>query len=85
MIVVKVELWPYGLEEEAEVVAEARIVNSSRHSLENRYAAQITERATPELGIASMDRMVHIGSHDRRQSVWALIRRVLEKAVAGPA
>ncbi|MFW2831700.1 hypothetical protein [Sphingomonas sp. ID0503] len=85
MIVVTVQLWPFGKEEEARTLAEARIANTSRNILEERYTAYVTEEAAHELGIPGMDRKVHITEHDRRQSVWALVLRVIEKAMKSEA
>ncbi|MFW2830369.1 hypothetical protein [Sphingomonas sp. ID0503] len=85
MIVVTVQLWPFGKEEEARTLAEARIANTSLNILENRYTAYVTEEAAPELGISGMDKKIHIQEQDRRQSVWALINRVIDEAMVSKA
>ncbi|TFI57510.1 hypothetical protein E2493_15005 [Sphingomonas parva] len=80
MLVVTVELWPYGLEEAKEVLAKATIANCGRDGEGHCYRAELHERGDPSLNIAEMNKTVEIPAHDRRQSVWRLLERVLRAA-----
>jgi hypothetical protein len=81
MLVVKVELWPYGVEEAKEELGVATIANLGRDQNGFRYQAHIQEREDLGLGIRALDETLEIVGHDRRQSVWILIERVLHESV----
>jgi hypothetical protein len=82
MLVIRVELWPYGLEEAKELLAEATVGNLGPDQEGFRYKAELRERENPALGISGGSQIVEIGGHDRRQSVWNLLRTVLTAARA---
>lgn len=80
MIVVKVELWPYGSEDSKESLAEATIENRGRDDAGYKYRAVLRERPDPELGIRRRDQTINITGYHRRQSVWNLILSMLAAA-----
>lgn len=80
MIVIKVELWPYGIEDAKQSLAEATIENRGRDDAGYKYRAVLRERPDPELGIRRRDQTINITGYDRRQSVWNLILRMLAAA-----
>jgi hypothetical protein len=80
VIVVRVELWPYGIEDAKEVLGEATIQNRGRDDAGSSYRAVLRERPDPDLGIRPRHQVVHISGYDRRQSVWNLVLRMLAAA-----
>jgi hypothetical protein len=83
MLVIRVELWPYGLEDAKTVLAEGTIANRGRHGSGYTYRAVLSETGDPELGIERREQIVEISGYDRRQSVWNLLLQVLAKGRAG--
>jgi hypothetical protein len=83
MLVVKVELYPYGLTAGKRVLAEARISNRGRDKRGYSYRAEINEAGEPDLDIPPIRRTVEIHGYDRRQSVLTLLRLILEELDEG--
>ena len=71
MIYVRVELWPYGIKDKARLIGEMTVGNIG---------------GTDEIGDYEVDAKDNRGTgftcvivgHDRKQSIWALIRKALE-------
>lgn len=80
LLVVSVELWPYGSEDAKEVLAEAAIANCGKDELGYTYRAALRERGDPELNIKRREQIVEISGYDRCQSVWNLLLKLLERA-----
>lgn len=81
MIVVQVELWPFGAGEQRKIIASAVIENRGLDvSGGYRYIAELHNTAEPALQIPAREHSVEISGHDRRQSVWGLIQHVLSAA-----
>lgn len=80
MIVIRVELWPYGIEDAKQSLAEATIENRGCDDAGYKYRAVLRERPDPELGIRRRDQTINISGYDRRQSVWNLILSMLAAA-----
>jgi hypothetical protein len=84
MIAVQVELWPLGSGEDRKIIAgmviENRGLDESR--LSYRYAAELHHTGDPVLQISAGEQSVEIVGHDRRDTIWKLIHRVLSEALA---
>jgi hypothetical protein len=81
VLVVRVELWPYGCEDAKELLGEATIQNCGRDDdTGSSYRAELREKPDPELDIRRRDQTIHISGYDRHQSVWNLVLRVLAAA-----
>lgn len=77
LIVVKVELWPHGLEGARQPLGEAIIDNRGCGDDGYKYRAVLRKAADPDLRIRARNQTIQISGYDRRQSVWNLILRVL--------
>lgn len=77
MLVVRVELWPYGIEEAKELLAQAEIANAGRDETGHRYRVSFSERHDADLEIPALDALVEVCGYDRRQSVWNLIGQAI--------
>lgn len=77
MIVVKVELWPHGLEDARQCLAEATIQNHGREDAGYKYRAILSEKADSDLLIRARNQTIQVSGYNRRQSVWNLILRIL--------
>lgn len=74
MLVVNVELWPYGNESEKKTIAKMGIANdgtSGSSRIGNYVAVANTDRGDFEVGA--------IKNHDRRYDVWELVYRVIQE------
>jgi hypothetical protein len=80
VLVVRVELWPYGVEDAKELLGDATIQNRGRDATGSSYRAVLRERPDPDLGIRRRDQTIHISGYNRRQSVWNLVLRMLAAA-----
>ena len=79
MLVVTVELWPGGNPTLAKEIASIEIANNSDLADESDYIARLQERGEDRLGIPPSNRVVEVEGHPRRQSVFALLRAILNK------
>lgn len=79
MIVVKVELWPGGDWLRAKQIASMEIANISNLAAESAYIAKVRHVGDSRLGIPALDTSVDIPSHHRKEGIWPLIRKVLER------
>lgn len=71
MIYVRVELWPWGVKEKARLIGEMKVGNVGGTDVVGDYEVQATDdRGTGFNGV--------VLDHDRKQSVWALLRKALE-------
>lgn len=64
-------------------VAKATVVNLSNLADISDYALLWSELASEETGMPERANTAKITGHHRRQSVWALVRRIAEIAVSG--
>jgi hypothetical protein len=80
MIVVSVQVWPMGLEEQRSTIAVARIENQGHFGNGYHYRAEVSEVGNPHLGIPPFDRVTEVFGHDRHQSVWHLVGQMIRNA-----
>lgn len=80
MIVVYVELWPGGDQDRAQPIGSLAIANESNLSLLSNYSFEIDEAPAPALGVEPLKKQGQVLGHNRRQSVWKLIRRAIDAA-----
>jgi hypothetical protein len=71
MIYVRVELWPFGLKEKARVIGEMTVVNIGGNEEWGNY--EVETKADRGTGFKNW-----VLRHDRKESVWALLRKALE-------
>lgn len=79
MLVVKVEVWPGGNEVGKREIAEMRLGNISNLADVSDYIGIATENSNPALNIPATKHTFKIHSYPRKQSVWNLIRLVLDE------
>lgn len=84
MIAVQVELWPLGTGEDRKIIAAMAIENLGldESGMSYRYAAELHHIADPQLRISAGEQSVEIAGHNRLDSVWHLMHRVLTAALA---
>ncbi|MBB5711866.1 hypothetical protein [Sphingomonas xinjiangensis] len=84
MIAVQVELWPLGYSEDRKIIAAMVIENCGLDDsgISYRYAAELHHTGDPALQISAGEQSTEIVGHDRRDTVWKLINRVLSAAIA---
>lgn len=71
MIYVRVELWPFGQKEKAKVIGEMTVWNIGGTDELGDYEVETKDdRGTGFTGV--------IVGHDRKQSIWTLLRKALE-------
>lgn len=80
MLQVIVKLAPGGNVRQAFELANARIGNISNLADTSDYAVEVAEGPNPIAGTSEWSAMGHVLGHDRRQSVWSLVRKVAELA-----
>lgn len=76
MIVIKVELWPFGSEERAEEIGRMTITNdgTSRNPMRGDYNTKIMRRGTTD----KVQKQGRVENYPRKSySVWELVRRAL--------
>lgn len=81
MLVVTVELFPGGFEPSRRTIATLRIANESQLSDVSDYEVVAMQSANPATGDPPGIAEFRVVEHDRRQSVWALLRRASEEAM----
>jgi len=84
MIAVQIELWPLGSGEDRKIIAAMVIENRGldESGISYRYAAELHHAAEPRLKISAGEKSVEIVGHDRRDTVWKLMYRVLSAMLA---
>lgn len=86
MIVVRVELWPMGSEEDRLTIAEAAISNRGSNGDGYHYEARLSQVGYPALNVSELNWVGDVLGWDRGQSVWSLISEVIRTAgVSGEA
>lgn len=79
MIIIFAELWPHGRQDQAVPLGSIGIANVSQPGdLLDNYQFEIDEAPQPNLGIEQLQQRGVVTSHNRKQSVWKLVKRVLE-------
>ncbi len=79
MIVVKIELWPYGIEDKAREIGRMKITNDAKTTIESKgskgsYDARIMRKGT----IDRVQREGRVENYSRKSyPVWELVRRAL--------
>ncbi|PHQ64536.1 hypothetical protein DAH51_26190 [Sphingobium yanoikuyae] len=84
MMVVRIEIWPGGDEQAAFEIGRMDVANVGTVADVGAYAASVTQRATPTIGVPSFVRSVTVASHPRGDGPWALVARVLGEAAPAP-
>jgi len=84
MMVVRIEIWPGGDEQAAFEIGRMDVANVGAVADVGAYAASVTQRATPTIGVPSFVRSVTVASHPRGDGPWALVARVLGEASRKP-
>lgn len=77
MLVVKVELWPFGNEARKVEIARGEIWNKGHGGQVTDYGASFHEDGNDRLSIPKLSAHADIDGHDRKQTVWALVRKAL--------
>jgi hypothetical protein len=79
MLVVYVEMWPGGDQSKAYPLGSLAVSNVTQPGdLLDNYQFEIDEAAAPQVGIERLEKKGVILAHNRRQSVWKLIRRAID-------
>ena len=76
MIVVKVEYWPDGRSDLKELIAEARISNTSGLAALSDYNCSVVAQGLPELDIEPTNKVFVVKNHMRNAGIIALLGRV---------
>lgn len=79
MIVVKVELWPLGLEAKKKEIGRMTITNdgTSANPKRGNYDVKVFRRGTTD----KVQRTAHVEDHPRQSySIWSLVRKALDSA-----
>lgn len=81
MIVVVVELWPHGDESKARPLGSLALANVTQPGdLLDSYRMEMDEAGHAALGIPPLKKVDLIQGHNRKQSVWKLVKRAIDKA-----
>lgn len=81
MLVIKVELWPYGEEAGKTQIAEAKVWNEGRSNLGSEgHTYSGTFHTEPFKGTVYVDTKASIIRQDRNKPVWSLLKRMLDTA-----
>lgn len=79
VLVVTVELWPGGSKAYKKEIASLRIANVSNLADISDYEVELAENGAEHLGIKPMRLWTGVSGHNRKKSVWSLIRSILNK------
>lgn len=82
MLVITIDLVPGGYESRRRTVASMRIANLSNLADISDYAVTVLEGANPLAGTPPRNGGCTVHAHDRRQSVWSLLAKAAEAAMA---
>jgi hypothetical protein len=81
MIHVTVDLVPGGFQPARRTVATLRIANISELADISDYSVDFLQAANPLAGTNPCNGSCYVRSHDRRQSIWALIAKAASAAM----
>jgi hypothetical protein len=81
MIIVTIDLAPGGFAQRRRTIASMRIANVTRLADVSDYEVNVLEAANPLANTPPRNAGYCVKSHDRRQSVWALIARAANAAM----
>ena len=79
MIVVKVEVWPYGEKEKAHEIATAKIWNRGGNIAYADYGAEFSTNPENEDCFEQLNQKVSVEKHPRHLSVWRLVQSLLNR------
>ncbi|EKU73163.1 hypothetical protein SAMN05518668_10164 [Sphingobium sp. YR657] len=82
MMIVKIEVWPGGVETAPREIGRMVIANLSNLAEISDYSVHIEQTETPRLHVPAIDTRVTVKTHPRRDGPWALVRRALDQACA---
>lgn len=82
MMIVKIEVWPGGVEAGSHEIGRMVIANLSNLAEISDYNVHIEQAETLRLHVPAIDTRVTVKSHPRRDGPWALVRRALEQVRA---
>lgn len=80
MIVVFAEIWPGGDESQARPLGSIGIANESDLNLLSDYSFTLDEAGNANLNIPETQVRGLVQGHNRNQSVWKLVRKVIDAA-----
>ena len=80
MLVVKIEVWPGGDHECAELIAEATAANVSHLAGVSDYHCRVSAKGYPVLGIEPSEAVFSVTGHERSAGVIELLRRMFYHA-----
>ncbi|WP_334181707.1 hypothetical protein [Novosphingobium sp.] len=80
MLIVKVEVWPGGEENEAFEIGRMEIANITASGHVCDYSARITQEEEILLMVPALDKAISVKAHSRRAGPWKLVKRVLDQA-----
>lgn len=69
MLMIKVELWPFGDESQKKTIATMKIVNDGRHPLRPKMGSYV---------VILGDKKEKIKHHNRKENVWFLVKKALD-------
>jgi hypothetical protein len=81
MLLVTIELVPGGFGPLTRKIASMRISNLSELAELSEYRVEATETASPLTGRPPRTAECVVRAHERRQSVWALLKRACEEVM----
>ncbi len=81
MLVVRVEVWPYGAQTGKYQIAAMQIWNEGGGAV-SRYGAQIVADGYAPVGLTPFEAVVAVAGHARSDGPWVLIHKILSAALA---
>lgn len=81
MLIVTVDLVPGGYELHRRTIGSMRIANASNLADVSDYNVDVIESANPLTGAKRRATCCTVLTHDRRQSIWALVARASEEII----
>jgi len=79
MLVVKVEVWPGGVQALAQEIGRMEIENVSNLAQISDYSVSVTQLGSERLGVCPIDVAFIIEGHARENGAWALVKRVVDR------
>lgn len=80
-LIVEVYVGSHRNAEHRKLVASSVIHNISDLADISNYSGVVEEKSAPVLGISPFVKEVKIAGHQRHQSVWALVKKIAERAL----
>lgn len=82
MLVIKVELWPFGDKSQAKEIARCNVFNTGGNYTDGfDYGVELNCDAVPHLGIEKIIESYSIKGHDRLTPLPGLLGRVFERFI----